>query len=162
MWRLTTGRRRIGCVLVGPTAIAIGLSLGAVASWAIGALLARPVSPAEATEALQVYLSVQFTSAAQAELRAQGRSTPDLDGARRWQAELQRIHATRVVAVAQRAPLLWFLQRGSRCWARMEVEEPASAGPPLRRVRYFRVDCGWLGSWRIRWETGPWAYYLPV
>lgn len=156
------GPGRIGCLLVGPAAIVLGLAACAAGSWVAGWLLARPMSPAEATEALRLYESVGFSSAAQAELRARGATTPDFEEARRWGAELQRIRATRVVAVSTRSSVLWFLQRRTRCATRMDVEESGADGLPVRRVRYFRVSCGWLGSPRIVWETGAWNYRVPL
>jgi hypothetical protein len=156
------GAARIGCVFVGPTAIALGLSLCVLGTWAAGWLLARPISPAEATDALRLHLSVRLSSDMQAELRARGLSVPDVEIARRWAAEMKQIRATRVITVSRRPSLLWFLTRGTRCADRMEIEAPAAAGSPARHVRYFRVDCGRLGSPRIVRETSAWGYRAPL
>lgn len=160
--RVTTSPPRIGCVLVGPMAIALGLSACVVGALALGWLFARPISPAEATEALRLHLSVQRSSDMQADLRARGLTKPDLEIARRWAADIEQIHATSVAAVSQRPSMLWFLSRRTRCATRMDIEQPAPAGPRLRLVRYFRVDCGWLASPRIVRETSAWAYHLPL
>lgn len=144
-------------MLVGPTAIVLGLVACALAFWTIGWLLTRPITLAEATEALYLHESFRFSRDSQAELPARGLTRPDLEIARRWSAELARIRAMRVVALSQRPTILWPLTRRTRCVTRMEIEEPSASGPPLRVVRYYRVDCGWL-AWpritRVRPEPG--------
>lgn len=151
-------------MLVGPTAIALGLSACVVGVLALGWLFARPISPAEATEVLQLHLSIQLSADKLAELRARALTKPDLEIAGRWAADIQRIRATSVAAVSQRPSMLWFLSRRTRCVTGMEVEQPAPApaGPRVRLARYFRVDCSRLASPRIVGETSVWAYRLPL
>jgi hypothetical protein len=153
---------RIGCVLVGPVAVGLGLLGCALGYVEIGAMLARPITAAEATEALQLYESYRLSWDAQAELRARGLARPDAELGRRWVSGIQAIRAMSVVAVSHRPSLLWPISRRTRCVTRMEIERPGPMGAPVRLVRYFRMDCGWLAYPRIVWETGAWGYRVPL
>ena len=68
----------------------------------------------------------------------------------RWVAEISRNREVRVARVTTRPDVSWLWSRRGRCVSRMELTAPPAETPP---VRYFRIECGGLGSPSITRET---------
>jgi len=163
---------RIGCVLIGPVAVALGLAACALGYFALGAMLARPISVAEATDALHLYESYRLSWDAQAELRARGLARPGAellhvpawDGAdwpppgRRHPGHPRDVGRRRlapsIAVLGAVAPHALRHAHGGRA-SRADWHAGARRALLPHGLRPARVP-------RIVWETGAWGYRVPL
>jgi hypothetical protein len=127
-----------------------GLALLA-AVLAIPALVSPRLRTDDAAERVRFCMMWQVTQGHLAELRETGQKLPDVATATRWEAERQRITATRFEAVAVRRPVPdWFRLRPTYV-IKAEVCAPGAAS----RTRYF-----WLGRTHFGSETSKLAWWI--